>query len=64
MISLQMKMFISTFVLHVIITIAVNAVFHLNDNLILDHKRKNRDKNDDRHDHDEFNENEAIDARI
>jgi hypothetical protein len=42
----------------------MNAIFHFNDDLILDRKRKNKDKNDDRHDHDEFDENKIIDARI
>ncbi len=40
----------------------MSAIFQLNDNLILDRKWKN--KNDDRHDHDEFDENEMINARI
>ncbi len=57
-----MKMFVSTFVLHVIMTIAVNALLHLNDDHVLDRKRKN--KNDDCHDHDEFDENETIDANV
>jgi hypothetical protein len=55
-------MFVLTFVFHVIITIAMSVLLHLNDDQILDRKRKN--KNDDCHDHDEFNENEAIDANI
>jgi hypothetical protein len=62
MISFQMRMFILTFALHVIITFAVNTFLHLNDDQILDNKRKNKD--DDDHDHDEFDESEAIDANI
>ncbi len=55
-------MFISTFAFHVIITFAVNALLHLNDDQILDNKRRNRD--DDDHDHDELDENETIDADV
>jgi hypothetical protein len=57
-----MKMLISTFALHVIITFAVSALLHLNDDQILDRKRRN--KNDDDHDHDELDENKAIDADV
>jgi hypothetical protein len=42
--------------------IAMNAFFHLNDDQILDRKRKNKDN--DCHDHDEFNKNETIDINI
>jgi hypothetical protein len=42
--------------------LTMNALFHLNDNQISDRKCKN--KNDDCHDHDEFNENEMIDANV
>jgi uncharacterized membrane protein len=62
MISFQMRMLVSTFALHVIITFAVSAFLHLNDDQILDRKRK--DKNDDDHDHDELDENETIDANV
>jgi hypothetical protein len=62
MISFQMKILVFTFALHVIITFAVNALLHLNDDQILNNKRKI--KSDDDHDHDEFDENEAIDANI
>ncbi len=62
MISFQMRMLVSTFALHVIITFAVNALLHLNDDQILDNKRRNKD--DDDHDHDELDKNEAIDANI
>jgi hypothetical protein len=55
-------MLISTFVFHVIIMFAVNALLHLNNDQILDHKRKNKD--DDCHNHDEFNENEAINVNV
>ncbi len=55
-------MFVSTFVLHVIITFVINAFLHLNDDQILDKKRKNKD--DDDHDHDELNKNEMIDANV
>jgi hypothetical protein len=57
-----MKMLVSTFVLHVIITFAMNALLHLNDDQILDNKRRSKD--DDDHDHDEFDESETIDADI
>ncbi len=57
-----MRMLVSTFVLHVIMTIAVNALLHLNDDHVFDRKRK--DKDDDNHDHDEFDENETIDADV
>jgi hypothetical protein len=57
-----MKMLVSTFALHVIITFAVSALLHLNDDQILDKKRRDRD--DDDHDHDEFDESEAIDANV
>jgi hypothetical protein len=57
-----MKMFISTFVLHVIITFAVSALLHLNDDQILDNKRRNKD--DDDHDHDWFDKNETIDVDV
>jgi hypothetical protein len=57
-----MRMFISTFAFHVIITFAMNAIFHLNDDLILDRKRRN--KNDDCHNHDKFNENKMINANF
>jgi hypothetical protein len=40
----------------------MSAIFHLNDNLIFNRKRKN--KNDDCHDHNEFDENETIDANV
>jgi hypothetical protein len=40
----------------------VNALLHLNDDQILDNKRRNKD--DDDHDHDELDKNEAIDANI
>jgi hypothetical protein len=40
----------------------MNAIFHLNDDLILDRKCKNKD--DDYHDHNAFNENEMIDADV
>jgi hypothetical protein len=40
----------------------VNAFLHLNDDQILDRKRKN--KNDDYHNHDELDENETIDANV
>jgi hypothetical protein len=40
----------------------MSALLHLNDDQILDEKRKNED--DDDHDHDEFDENEAIDANV
>jgi hypothetical protein len=40
----------------------MNALLHLNDDQILDNKRRN--KNDDDHDHDEFDENETIDADV
>jgi hypothetical protein len=43
-------------------TIAVSALLHLNDDHVLDRKR--RDKDDDCHDHDEFDEDEAIDANV
>jgi hypothetical protein len=43
-------------------TIAVNALLHLNDDHVFDRKRK--DKDDDNHDHDEFDENETIDADV
>jgi uncharacterized membrane protein YgaE (UPF0421/DUF939 family) len=62
MISFQMRMFILTFVLHVIITFAVSALLHLNDDQILDRKRKYRD--DDCHDFDELDEDETIDANV
>jgi hypothetical protein len=62
MISFQMKMLISTFVFHVIIMIAMNIIFYLNDNQIFDRRCKN--KNDDYHDHDEFNENKTIDVNV
>jgi hypothetical protein len=55
-------MLISTFAFHVIITIAMSAFLHLNDDQILDRKCKNKD--DDCHNHDEFDENEAINADI
>ncbi len=42
--------------------IAMNAFFHLNDDQILDRKRKNKD--DDCHDHDELDENETIDENV
>jgi hypothetical protein len=58
MISFQMKMLISTFVLHVIITFTMNAFLYLNDDQILDRKRKNKD--DDCHDYDEFDENKIM----
>jgi hypothetical protein len=62
MISFQIRMLVSTFVFHVIITFAASALLSLNDDQILDSKRKNR--NDDDHDDDEFDENETIDANI
>jgi hypothetical protein len=40
----------------------MSALLHLNNDQILDNKRKNKD--DDDHDYDEFNENETIDANI
>jgi hypothetical protein len=43
-------------------TIAMNALLHLNDDHVLDCKRKN--KNDDCHDHNELDENETIDANV
>jgi hypothetical protein len=55
-------MLVSTFILHVIITFAVSALLHLNDDQILDNKCRNED--DDDHDHDEFDENEMIDANV
>jgi hypothetical protein len=57
-----MRMLVSTFALHVIMMIAVSALLHLNDDHVLDCKR--RDKDDDCHDHDELDENETIDADI
>jgi hypothetical protein len=42
----------------------MNAMFHLNDDLILDRKQKNKSRDNDRHDHEEFDENETIDARV
>jgi hypothetical protein len=57
-----MRMFISTFALHVIITFAVSALLHLNNDQILDNKHRNR--NDDDYDYDEFDENEAINENI
>ncbi len=55
-------MLVSTFILHVIITFAVNAILHLNDDLIFDRKRKNED--DDCQDDDEFDENKAINTDV
>ncbi len=55
-------MLIFTFVLHVIITFAMSAFLYLNDDQILDNKRRNKDNDD--HDHNEFDENEAIDANV
>jgi hypothetical protein len=55
-------MFISTFVLHVILMFVMSAFLYLNDDLILNRKRKN--KNDDCHDHNTYNENEIIDANV
>jgi hypothetical protein len=40
----------------------MNAFLHLNNNQIFDRKHKN--KNDDCHDHDEFDENKTIDANV
>ncbi len=40
----------------------MNALLHLNDDQILDNKRRSKD--DDDHDHDEFDESETIDADI
>jgi hypothetical protein len=40
----------------------MSAFLHLNDDQILDNKRKNKD--DDDHDHDEFDESEAINANV
>ncbi len=57
-----MKILVSTFAFHVIITFAINTILCLNDDLIVDRKRKNND--DDCHDHDEFDENEMIDASV
>jgi hypothetical protein len=57
-----MKMFVSTFVFHVIITFAMNTFFQLNDDQIFDRKCKN--KNDDCHDHDKLNKNETIDVNV
>jgi hypothetical protein len=57
-----MKMLVSTFALHVIIALAVNAILHLNDDQIFNRKRRNKD--DDCHDHDRLDENEAIDANV
>ncbi len=55
-------MFISTFTFHVIITFAVDELLHLNDDQIIDNKRRNKD--DDCHDHDEFDKNKVIDANV
>jgi hypothetical protein len=40
----------------------MSAIFHLNDDHVLEYKRKNID--DDNHDHDWFDESEAIDANV
>jgi hypothetical protein len=51
-------MLVSTFVFHVIITFAMSALLHLNDDQTFDNKRKNKDN--DCHDHDKFNENKQL----
>jgi hypothetical protein len=40
----------------------MSAFLHLNDDHVLDRKRKNKD--DDCHDHDELDENKTIDADV
>jgi hypothetical protein len=40
----------------------MNAFFHLYNDHVFDRKRRN--KNDDYHNHDEFDENETIDANV
>jgi hypothetical protein len=40
----------------------VSALLHLNNDHVFDRKRRNKD--DDCHDHDEFDENETIDANV
>jgi hypothetical protein len=59
-----MKMFISTFVFHVIIAFTVNAVLHLNDDDVLDFESERKNIDDDCHDHDWFDENETIETNI
>jgi hypothetical protein len=58
-------MFISTFALHVIIALTINATLHLNDDDILDFENdKRRNINNDCYDHDWFDENKTINANI
>ncbi len=55
-------MLVSTLAFHVIIAFVMSTVLYLNDDLILDRKRE--DRNDDCHDHDEFDENKTIDVDV
>ncbi len=59
LVAFQMRMLVSTFIFHVIISFAVSAILHLNDDEILDRKRKSSDC----HNHDWF-ENKATDANV
>jgi hypothetical protein len=60
-----MKMFISTFVFHMIIAFTMNAMFHSNDDDVFDFENNERENNNDNyHDHDWFDENETIDANV